>query len=68
MNKDLELDIIEYQLKQTRSNKIKLQRMLSKKGRSDEHTKILSDTLEQEKAGEQQLLNQRDKIQATNSV
>ena len=67
-NKHLELDCIEYELDSIRKSRIKLIKLLSKKKRKDEHEKILSETLKLGKEQEQQLLNQRDKIQKTIST
>jgi len=68
MNKDLELEIINYELKLIRGTKVRLMKILSKKGKSDEHQKILSDELDRGRSEEQELLNQRDKTQATDST
>lgn len=68
MNKQLELDIIDYELNSLRGSKIKLMKLLGKnKKRKPEHEKILSDTLELNREQEQELLTQRTKIQETTS-
>lgn len=64
-DKQLELEIIEYELELVIESKIMLIKLLSKKGRSDEHSKILAESLKQSRSREQELLNQRNKIQKT---
>jgi hypothetical protein len=57
---DLINDTRNYRIKLMQETRIQLMKMLARKGKSDEHIKILLETLETDRREEQELLDQRD--------
>jgi hypothetical protein len=53
-------DTRNYRIKLMQETRIQLMKMLARKGKSDEHIKILLETLETDRREEQELLDQRD--------
>ena len=69
MNKNFELEIIDYELESIRKSKIMLMKLLGKnKKRSGYESGILSESLKQSRERENELLDERSKIQETNGT
>lgn len=56
----LKAELRDHKIELIQQTRIKLMQMLKRKGKSDEHIKILLETLETDRRTEQDLLNQRD--------
>jgi hypothetical protein len=65
---DLINDTRNYRIKLMQETRIQLMKMLARKGKSDEHIKILLETLETDRRAEQELLDQRDSKKKNLSV
>ncbi len=66
MNKNFELEIIDYELESIRKSKIMLMKLLGKnKKRSGYESGILSESLRHSRDREEELLNERAEIQKT---